>query len=223
MEPGHGPYTINVIGQGVALTELNIGVISDLLNPINSDGSFSTIKTVNYLWANSWWDDAAWTFYNPTDSTDLARKMAREGLKYGIRFNLMHAISREERPEAEFFTRIDSDVIGEGFGIPDKDTDKDPNVKWSVPAPKQFWHPVHRLDSLRFVVGSKKFKQDIYPQVLEWGYDMEPCSDAAADKGYPYCGPLCGNQQVINGVSNLISTQAGKTRSTGGNCQGRRA
>ena len=67
--------------------------------------------------------------------TDLARKMAREGLKYGIQFNLMHAISREERPEAEFWRRIDVDMIGEAFDIPDKDTDKDPNVKWSVPAP----------------------------------------------------------------------------------------
>ena len=40
-----------------------------------------------------------------------------------------------DAPEAEFWRRIDSDMIGEAFGIPDKDTDKDPNVKWSVPAP----------------------------------------------------------------------------------------
>jgi len=58
-DPGSGPYTINIIGQGVAITELNILSTSELLEPFASDGSFSTITEINYLWANSYWSNAA--------------------------------------------------------------------------------------------------------------------------------------------------------------------
>lgn len=178
MTPGSGPYTINVIGQGVALTELNIAAMSELLQPFASDSSFTTIKTVNYLWANSYWSNSAWV-WNETDSNDLARQFAREAGKYGIRFNLMHAISREERPEAEF-PRINSTVIGDAFNLKNK-TDQDQNIKW-------------------WVVGAKGFKKSIYPQVLSYGFDMKPCSDAAASKGYPYCGTNSLYEQLERGA-----------------------
>jgi len=164
-EPGSGPYTVNVIGQGVALTELNILVLSELLNPFAEDGSFSAIQEVNYLWANSYWSSTEW-MWEPTNSTDLSRQMIREMGKYGIRFNLMHSISREQRPEAGF-PRTNVTVIGEAFNLTNT-TDQDPNVKW-------------------FVVGSGSYKKSIYPQIVEWGFDMAPCPGAES-KGYPYCG-----------------------------------
>jgi uncharacterized surface protein with fasciclin (FAS1) repeats len=166
-EPGFGPYTINVIGQGVAITELNLLAMSELLQPYNKDGNFSNIEVVNYLWANSYWSNAEWV-WNPTESTDLSRQFMRDLGKYGIRFNLMHAISRETRPEAEY-PRTNTTVIGMAFNLTNT-TDQDPNTKW-------------------FVVGSSGYKKSIYPQILEWGFDLVPCNDAAASKGYPYCGP----------------------------------
>merc|ERR1711933_667152 len=98
---------------------------------------------------------------------DLSRVMTRKMAKYGIRFNLMHSISREQRPEAEW-PRADVTVIGEAFNLTNT-TNQDPNVKW-------------------FVVGSSSYKKSIYPQILEWGFDMAPCPGAES-KGYPYCGP----------------------------------
>ena len=166
-EPGAGPYTVNIIGQGVAITELNVLGISELLEPFASDGSYSTIKVVNYLWANSYWSNAEWVF-EKSESNDLARKLFQDMAQYGIRFNLMHAISREERPEAEF-PRTNVTVIGDAFQLTNT-TDQDPNIKW-------------------FVVGSGNYKKAIYPQIVEWGFDMQPCSEKAASKGYPYCGP----------------------------------
>merc|ERR1719491_1082336 len=168
-EPGSGPYTINVIGQGVALTELNILAISELLEPFASDGSFSTIKEINYLWANSYWSNAAWAF-EESDSNDLARQFLQDLGKYGIRVNLMHAISREVRPEAEF-PRTNVTVIGDAFKLTNT-SDQDPNIKW-------------------FVVGSGKYKASIWSDILEWGFDLQPCSTGPDDPrdGYPYCGP----------------------------------
>jgi len=176
-EPGSGPYTVNVIGQGVALTELNIVVLSELLQPFSSDGNFSTIKEVNYLWANSYWSNAEWV-WEDTNSTDLSRQMIRIMGSYGIRFNLMHSISREERPEAEW-PRTDVKVIGEAFNLTNT-TDQDPNVKW-------------------FVVGSSGYKRSIYPQILEWGFDIYGCNPSAVSKGYPYCGPNALYDQLAPG------------------------
>merc|ERR1712176_578037 len=165
-EPGSGPYTVNVIGQGVALTELNILVQSELLHPFSEDGSFSTIKEVNYLWANSYWANSRW-MWDPTTSTDLSRKMLNIAGSYGIRFNLMYSISRQERPEAEW-PRVDVNVIGDAFKLTNT-TNQDPNIKW-------------------FIVGSSSYKKSVYPQIVEWGFDMQPCPGAES-KGYPYCGP----------------------------------
>jgi len=164
--PGAGPYTINVIGQGVALTELNIVGMSELLNPFASDGSFSTVESYNYLWANSYWSSAEWV-WEKAAPVDLARQFTRGMGKYGIRFNLMHAISREERPEAEY-PRITSEVIGEAFNLINT-TKQDPNIKW-------------------LVVGSSGFKRSMYPLILEYGFDMYVLPDAGT-KGYPYIGP----------------------------------
>jgi len=165
-EPDNGPYTINVIGQGVAITELNLLGMSELLEPFSSDGSFSTIKEVNYLWANSYWSNAEWVF-DESESTDLSRKFFQDMAKYGIRFNLMHAISREVRPEAEF-PRTNVTVIGDAFQLTNT-TEQDPNIKW-------------------FVVGSGSYKNAIYPQIVEWGFNLNPCP-GKEKKGYPYCGP----------------------------------
>jgi len=176
-EPGYGPYTINLIGQGVAITELNVLAISELLEPFRSDGNFSNIQTVNYLWANSYWSNAEWT-WQETDSTDLARELMRDMAKYGIRFNLMHSISREQRPEAQY-PRTDVHVIGEAFNLTNT-TDQDPNIKW-------------------FVVGSSSYKNSIYPQITEWGFDMAPCP-GAEKKGYPYCGTNALYKQLEPGA-----------------------
>jgi len=174
--PGNGPYTINVIGQGVALTELNVVAISELLQPFASDGSFSTVKEYNYLWTNSYWASSEW-IWNKLDVEDLARDMALTMGKYGIRFNLMHAISREERPEAEW-PRINTQVIGDAFKLTNT-TNQDPNIKW-------------------LVVGSSSFKKSIYPQILEWGFDMYVLPDAGS-KGYPYVGPNALHSNVPAG------------------------
>jgi len=166
--PGKGPYTINFIGQGVALTELNVNAFSQLLNPLFPDGDFSNIQDINYLWANSYWNSSAWVFAPMGDNDDISRSFIRDGLQNGIRFNLMNSISREDVPQAEW-PRTDVNVIGQAFNLTNT-TNQDPNIKW-------------------FVVGSSGYKSSIYPQILEWGFDMYPCSDAAAKKGYPYCGP----------------------------------
>ena len=152
------------------------------MEPFASDGSFSTIKEVNYLWANSYWSNAEWVFEDGTNSTDLARAFIREGLKYGIRFNLMHSISREKRPEAAY-PRTDVNIIGEAFNLTNT-TDQDPNIKW-------------------FVVGSKGYKKSLYPQILEWGFDLRPCSAAAKSKGYPYCGPNSLYEWEVPGAAGL--------------------
>mmetsp|Transcript_27506 Transcript_27506/g.31528 ORF Transcript_27506/g.31528 Transcript_27506/m.31528 type:complete len:673 (-) Transcript_27506:168-2186(-) len=167
--PGAGPYTINIIGQGVALTELNINAFSQLLNPQFPNGEHSNIKEINYLWANSYWNSSSWMFDKMgADMTDVSRTFIQDGLKHGIRFNLMHSISREQVPQAEW-PRTNPEVIGEAFNLVNT-TDQDPNIKW-------------------FVVGSSGYKKSLYPQVVSWGFDMQPCSPSAAKKGYPYCGP----------------------------------
>jgi len=163
-EPGSGPYTINMIAMGIGMTELFISAYSELLEPFASDGGFSTIKDVNILWCNSYFKNAAWAV-EPTNSTDLATALIREGLKYGIRFNLMHSISREERPEAEW-PRTDTKVIGEAFKLANT-TDQDPNIKWHV-------------------VGKGDFKRSIYPQIQEWGFELPDCYPEK--RGYPKCG-----------------------------------
>jgi len=163
-EPGSGPYTINMIAMGIGFTELLISAYSELLEPFASDGGFSTIKEVNFLWCNSYLKNAAWAV-EPTDSTDLTTELIREGLKYGIRINIMHSISREERPEADF-PRTDVSVIGEAFKLTNT-TNQDPNIKWHV-------------------VGKGNFKRSIYPQIEAWGFDLPTCWPEA--NVYPKCG-----------------------------------
>merc|ERR1711957_238856 len=141
--------------------------MSNLLEPVMEDGCWSTVKEVNFLWANSYWSNAAWVFEG-TNSTDLARYFVKDGLKYGIRFNLMHSISREEVPEAQF-PRTNVTVIGQAFNLTNT-TNQDPNVKW-------------------FVVGSGGYKAAIYAQIKQWGFDIKPCSEEAGRKGSPGCGP----------------------------------
>merc|ERR1719438_72481 len=175
--PGAGPYTINIIGQGIALTELNIVSMSDLLHPFASDGSFSTVKEINYLWANSYYSSSEWV-WDKLDVTDLARQFKLTMGKYGIRFNLMHSISREDRPEAEW-PRVDVNVIGEAFNLVNT-TNQDPNIKW-------------------LVVGSSSYKRAIYPQILEWGFDMEVLP-YAGNKGYPYIGPNSLHMNAVAGT-----------------------
>merc|ERR1712161_125067 len=171
-EPGNGPYTINFIGQGVALTELNINAFSQLLNPMFPNGDMSNIKEINYLWANSYWNSSSWMFEKlGMDITDVSRTFIQDGLEHGIRFNLMHSISREVVPQAEW-PRTNTQVLGQAFNLintTELGTQQDPNIKW-------------------FVVGSKGYKKSLYPQILEWGFDMQPCP-GAENKGYPYCGP----------------------------------
>jgi len=182
---GAGPYTINVIGQGVAITETHPLGMSNLLEPVMEDGCVSTVKKVNFLWANSYWSNAAWVF-EETDSTDLVRSFIKDGLKHGISFNLMHSISREERREAQF-PRTNVQIIGEAFNLTNT-TSQDPNIKW-------------------FVVGSSGYKEAIYPQIKQWGFDIEPCSESAAKKGYPWCGPnsLYGWEEP--GLESLVGRQ----------------
>ena len=193
-EPGNGPYTINLIGSGVALTEINIGIISDLMNPVtvNDDGtqSFLTVKEVNYLWANSYWANSEWIWTRPhrvhPPEDNLAREMERSSLKYDVRLNQMNIISREKRPESDLpMDRINYDILGEAFGLENNATDKDPNVKW-------------------FVVGSSSFKKAMYPLIEQWGFDFDDCSVATAKKGYPKCGPNSLYNQEAPGAAGLL-------------------
>jgi len=182
---GAGPYTINVIGQGVAITETHPLGMSNLLEPVMEDGCWSTVKEVNFLWANSYWSNAAWVF-EETNSTDLSRSFIKDGLKHGIRFNLMHSISREERPEAQF-PRTNLQIIGEAFNLTNT-TSQDPNVKW-------------------FVVGSWRYKGSIYPQIKQWGFDVEPCTESAAKWGYPMCGQNSLYELEEPGLESLVGRQ----------------
>jgi len=150
-DPGSGPYTINIT--------------------FASDGSFSTITEINYLWANSYWSNAAWVF-DESDSNDLARQFFHDLAEYGIRANLMHAISREVRPEAKW-PRTNMTVIG----VPSNS----PTPRTKIPTSNGSW----------WVRAS--IKPRLYEQILEWGFDMQPCTTGPDDtwlsKGYPYCGP----------------------------------
>ena len=130
------------------------------------------------LWANSYWSNAAWAL-EKTESTDLARGFFRDMAIYGIRFNLMHSISREERPEAQY-PRTNVTVIGEAFNLVNT-TDQDPNIKW-------------------FVVGTGGYKEDIYLQIRDWGFNITLCNAASEKKGYPYCGQ--------NSIYNVIDAGA---------------
>merc|ERR1712238_406075 len=163
-EPGSGPYTINFIGQGIAISEINIAIVSELLEPLMSDGLPSTIKEINFLWSNSYWSDTE-MMSEKTNPPDLAIKMFGDLARYGVRLNVMHAISREERPEAEW-PRVDTNVIGEAFQLTNT-TDQDPNVKWMV-------------------VGTGYYKNSIYPQIEAWGFDLSPC--IPSHHNYPKCG-----------------------------------
>merc|ERR1712028_126130 len=115
----------------------------------------SNIQDINYLWANTWGNSSAWVFAPMGDNDDISRSFIRDGLQNGIRFNLMNSISREDVPQAEW-PRTDVNVIGQAFNLTNT-TNQDPNIKW-------------------FVVGSSGYKSSIYPQILEWGFDMYPCN-----------------------------------------------
>lgn len=128
---------------------------------------------------------AAWIF-EETNSTDLSRAFIKDGLKHGVRFNLMHSISREERPEAEW-PRTNVQILGQAFNLTNT-TNQDPNVKW-------------------FVVGSSGYKKAIYPQIKEWGFNIVPCSDSAARKGYPWCGPNSLYEWEEPGLDSLVGRQ----------------
>jgi len=196
MRPGQGPYTINFIGQGVALTEINIAVLSMLGTRTADDGtSPSPIKKINYLWANRKWSNSAWILGEqaPAKSefaegsrrrrktTDLSREMVRQAMSWGDRFNLMHSISGETVPEAAW-GRINSEVIGQAFGL--TKGSQDPNIKW-------------------FVVGTGGFKKAMYPLIKEWGFELAPCNAKAESKGYPVCGPNALYEQEPPGALGL--------------------
>jgi hypothetical protein len=199
MRPGQGPYTINFIGQGVALTEINIAVLSMLGTRTASDGtSPSPIKKINYLWANRKWSNSEWILGEPAPATsefaegsrrrrkttDLSREMVRQAMSWGDRFNLMHSISGETVHEAAW-GRINSEVIGQAFGLTKKEVgSQDPNIKW-------------------FVVGTGGFKAAMYPLIKDWGFDLAPCNAKAESKGYPVCGPNALYEQEPPGALGL--------------------
>jgi len=171
MKPGSGPYTINFIGQGVGLTEINPAVLSMLGSKTASGGkSPSPIKKINYLWTNSYWDNAAWLMgeepapakcetlasssCSKIHSSDLAREMVRQAKSWGHRFELMHSISRENPRPDWAWPRVDAKVLGQAFGLTKTQKGgQDPNVKW-------------------FVVGTGAFKKAMYALIEEWGFDL---------------------------------------------------
>ena len=50
---------------------------------------------------------------------------------------------------------------------------------------------------------STELRSRRYPFLKSWGYDLYPCSDAAADKGYPQCGPNSLYNQEPPGAAGL--------------------
>jgi hypothetical protein len=179
---GAGPYTVNFIGQGIAITETHPGAINALLNPIQEDGCVSPVEKVNVLWANSYWSNAAWVF-DETNSTDLARSFVRDIAKHGKRVNLMHAISREERPEASYGRINDAQDLARVFNL--TSGPQDPNVKWHV-------------------VGSSSYKKAMYQYMQELGFNLKPCP-GAENKGSPVCGPNSLYENAPPGLESLGS------------------
>jgi len=149
--PEDGPYTINLIGQGIAPTEINVVALSELKSP--------QTEKVTILLANSYWSNVEWG-WTKTSSNDLVRELFQQQGKYGARLELKYAISREDRPESTLGQgRIDIDKIQQAFNVTKQPTGThDPNVKW-------------------LVVGNSAFKQTIYPMLLELGYALERAPD----------------------------------------------
>mmetsp|Transcript_11514 Transcript_11514/g.13118 ORF Transcript_11514/g.13118 Transcript_11514/m.13118 type:complete len:445 (+) Transcript_11514:214-1548(+) len=149
--PEDGPYTINLIGQGIAPTEINVVALSELKSP--------QTEKVTILLANSYWSNVEWG-WTKTSSNDLVRELFQQQGKYGARLELKYAISREDRPESTLAQeRIDIDTIQQAFNVTKKPYGtQDPNVKW-------------------LIVGDTRWKQKYYPMLVELGYELYPAPD----------------------------------------------
>jgi len=149
-----GPYTINFIGGGIALTEINVVALSELLGPLFNSG---VVGDVNYLWSNRYYDNMAWVYeLAPINKgypdNDLATTFSRMEGGYGSRVNVGLVFSREERFESPFPEgRFTQTTIEEFFGVTKKECgDQSENILW-------------------LVVGSSGFKKSTY--------ELLDCSD----------------------------------------------
>jgi len=144
-------YTINMIGMGIAPTEINIVALSELKSPLT--------KKVTILLANSYWSNVEWA-WTKTPSNDMYRELFQQQGKYGARLAFEYAISREDRPESTLGQgRIEMDTIQQAFNVTKQPRGThDPHVKW-------------------LIVGNTDFKQKYYPMLLDLGYDLVRAPD----------------------------------------------
>jgi len=155
-----GPYTLNFIGGGIALTELNVVALSELLSKYVKAG---TIERVNYLWSNSYYNLMSWV-YNPSVGGDLATTFSRRLGSYGVQANVGLVFSREDRPESAFPKgRFTQTTIEEFFGVSKTECGKQSKkIKW-------------------LVVGSSGFKKSTYGklncEIGGLGFDLVNATD----------------------------------------------
>jgi len=160
-----GPYTLNFIGGGIALTEINVVSLSELLDK-------NVVEKVNYLWSNQYHNNLEWVYdlypnNGGYDENDLATTFTRQQGKYGSRVSVGLVYTQEERDESPYPKgRINSDIIQDFFGVTKRSCGEQPkNILW-------------------LVVGSSGFKRAMY-ELLDCsenglGFDLTP----APDDGY---------------------------------------
>jgi len=160
-EDFEGPYTLNFIGGGISITELNVLSLSELLSEYTKAG---VIEKVNYLWANKYYNLVSWVYDPSVPGGDLATTFSRQLGKYGSQVNLGLVFSKEDRPESPFPKgRFNQTTIEEFFGVTKKECGKQSKkIKW-------------------LVVGSSGFKKETY-QLLNCsdvglGFDLVNATD----------------------------------------------
>lgn len=160
-----GPYTLNFIGGGIALTEILVVSLSELLDS-------EVVEKVNYLWSSQYYNNLKWVYdLHPKNqgytSNDLATTFTRQLGKYGSRASIEYVFTQEERDESPYPRgRINTDIIKDYFGVSEAPCGEQPkNILW-------------------LVVGSSGFKRAMY-EMLDCsegglGFDLTP----APDDGY---------------------------------------
>jgi len=134
-----GPYTLNFIGGGIALTELNVVSLSELLSKYVKAG---VVDKVNYLWSNSYYNLMSWVYDPNVAGENLATEFSRSLGKYGVQANIGLVFSQEDRPESQFPKgRFTQGTIEEFFGVSKTECE----IKWLVVGSSGFKRATYEL------------------------------------------------------------------------------
>ena len=138
-EKFEGPYILNFIGAGIAITEINVLILSELLQT-------GVIEKINFLWTNRFYNLASWVYDPSVPGGDLATTFSRQLGKYGSQVDLGLVFSREERIESPYPKgRFNQATIEDFFNVTKKECGtQSKKIKW-------------------LVVGDSGFKKAIYP------------------------------------------------------------